>query len=172
MPRALVTRVPERSTGYACAQPSCLADCTRLTLQLALLFAVEAERLDHRTVADREEDRVLAAAILVRVLRPARQRDDVAFRPVEGLAVDDGPALAAHDMEHRASRDAPGLQLLALAQELDAAGNGRRHRSAGLRLRGFERDAFVGRSFGGAQGLQRLQGPVAGIEHQRREARP
>src|SRR5262245_51331691 len=77
-------------------------------------LAVEAERLDHGAVADRKEDRILAAGVLVRVLCPARQRDDVALRPVERLAVDDGPALAAHDMEHRAAGDAAGFQLLAL----------------------------------------------------------
>src|ERR1043165_2135669 len=66
-------------------------------------LAIETERLDHGTIADREEDRVLAAGVLMRVLRPARQRDDVALRPVEALAVDDARAFPAHHVEHRAA---------------------------------------------------------------------
>src|SRR5205823_11216386 len=86
-------------------------------------FAVEAERLDHRPVADREQDRVLASGVGMRVLRPRGQRDDVAFAPVEGLALDHAAALALHHVEHRAAGDAPGFTLLALADHLDAAGD-------------------------------------------------
>src|SRR4030095_11808163 len=110
-------RPPGRRAGAAPAR-----------LGLSRFLAVEAERLDHRPVADREEVRSLAAGVLVGVLRPARQRDDVALRPVEGLAVNDAAPLAAHYVEHGASRDAARLQLLALAQKLDAAGDGGRDR--------------------------------------------
>src|SRR5258706_11171126 len=97
--------------------------CTELFAYLFRLLAVEAERLEHRPVADREQDRVLGAGVGMGVLRPRGQRDDVALLPVEGLAVDHGAALALHDVEHRAAGDAAGLELLALAQHLHAAGH-------------------------------------------------
>src|SRR5690606_22521949 len=79
---------------------------------LRQLFAVEREGFEHRAVADREEDRVLAAGVLVRMLRPRGKRDDVALLPVERLAVDDSASLAAHHVEDRAAAHAACLQLL------------------------------------------------------------
>src|SRR3979490_1979275 len=48
-------------------------------------FAVEAERLDHRPVVDREEDRILFSDIGALVQRPRRKRQDVAPPPVVRL---------------------------------------------------------------------------------------
>src|SRR5260221_4012876 len=143
-----------------------------LSTELLSLLAVEAERLEHRSVADREEDRVLRAGIRVCVLRPGRQRYDVALLPIEGLAFDHAASLALHDMEHRAAGHATRLQLLALAHELHAARHGRHHRAAGLRIGVLERDAFIGRAIAFAQLVQRFGGPVPRVDHQRRQARP
>src|SRR6266850_6872744 len=140
--------------------------------ELFSLLAVEAEGLEHRAVADREQDRVLAAGVRVGVLRPGGQRDDVALLPVEGLAFDHAAPLALHDMEHRAAGDAARLQLLALADQLHAARHRRHHRAAGLRVGVLERDALAGRAVAIAQRVQRLGGLVPGVEHERREARP
>src|SRR5690349_22869835 len=113
-----------------------------LSTELFSLLAIEAERLEHRAIADREEDRVLRSGVRVGVLGPGRQRDDVALLPVEGLALDHAASLALHDVKHRAAGDAPGLELLALAQHLHAAGHGRHHRAAGLGIGVLEADAF------------------------------
>src|SRR6185369_7934316 len=113
-------------------------------VRLLGLLAVEAERLEHRAVADREEDCILRAGVRVRVACPGGQRDDVALLPVEGLAFDHAAAFALHDVEHRAARNAAGFQLLAPADHLHAAGHRRHHRAAGLRIGVFQRDAFVG----------------------------
>src|SRR5258706_10606180 len=128
--RALARRSLERHRSN-CISPlnrgQTLADfgrgLTALFARLFRLLAVEAERLEHRPVADREQDRVLGAGVGMGVLRPRGQRDDVALLPVEGLAVDHGAALALHDVEHRAAGDAAGLELLALSQHLHAAGH-------------------------------------------------
>src|SRR5437667_12517186 len=76
-------------------------------------LAVEAERLDHRPVVDREEDRVLFSGIGVLVQRPRRQREDVAPAPVVRPAVDDRAALSLRDAEHGAAGDPPRAQPLA-----------------------------------------------------------
>src|SRR5436190_561682 len=143
-----------------------------LSTELFSLLAVEAERLEHRSVADREEDRVLCAAVRVRVLRPGRQRDDVALLPIEGLAFDHAAPLALDDMEYRAAGHATRLQLLALAHELHAARHGRHHRAAGLRIGVLEADALVRRAIALAQLVQRFGGLVPRVDHQGREARP
>src|SRR6267378_4113925 len=60
-------------------------------------LAVEAERLDHRTVVDRKENRILVSGIGVLVQRPRGQREDVALAPVVRLAFDDGTAPSLRD---------------------------------------------------------------------------
>src|ERR1044071_9081981 len=164
--RSKVFRSTDRKIGRnICARPPVGAS----TLDGRFL-AIETERLDHGTIADREEDRVLAAGVLMRVLRPARQRDDVALRTVEALAVDDARAFPAHHVEHRAAGDAAGFQLLALAHKLDAAGDRGRDRPSGLRVGVLERDALVRRAFRGAQAVERFHRLVERIEHQRGKA--
>src|SRR5207249_5252989 len=134
-------------------------------------LAVEAERLDHRTVVNREEDRIFLSGIGVLVQRPRGQREDVALAPVVRLAVDDRAALSLRDAEHGAAGDPPRAQPLAGTDELHPAAEGRQHRAAGLRMRVFERHAFIRRAIAIAQGAQGLRGLLPGIEEERRDLR-
>src|SRR3989441_984178 len=131
-------------------------------------FSVEAERLDHRLVVDRKEDRILFSGIGVLVQRPRRKREDVALAPVVGLTVDDAAALSLRDAEDGAAGDPPGPQPLSDTDELHAAADRRQHRAAGLRMRVFERDSLERAAVTIAQRVQRLHRLLPGIDEERR----
>src|SRR2546428_2485457 len=88
-------------------------------------LAVEAERLDHRPVVDRKEDRILVSGIGVLVQRPRGQREDVALAPVVRLAFDDGTAPSLRDAKDGAAGDAARLQPLIRTDQLHPAADGR-----------------------------------------------
>src|SRR6267143_6083144 len=166
-----IAQSPKRDTYALSAARTLLGNVLVPAVLGERFLAVEAERLDHRPVVDRKEDGVFLSGVGVLVQRPRRKRQDVALAPVVGLAVDDGAALSLRDAEHGAAGDPPSPQPLAGTDELYPAAEGRQHRAAGLRMRVFERHAFIRRAIAIAQSAQRRRGLLPGIDEERRDLR-
>src|SRR5712664_3729981 len=87
-----------------------------------LLLPVETQRLEHRSILDREEDRrVSRGKIGVLVQGPGRERDDVSPIPREARAVDDRLSAPLDDVVDGAAGVAVRLESRAGTEHLDPA---------------------------------------------------
>src|SRR2546421_2530 len=121
-----------------------------------LLLAIQAELLDHRGVAYRVHDRVLAAVVAVLVPVPARHAEHVVRPPVDSRVSGDGVA-ATLDTDVDGIDVLPvRLRLLARPQELRADRHGRPDRAAGRRVDELDDDAVVGTAGLLAQAIERV----------------
>src|SRR4030095_10323142 len=136
------------------------------------LFVVEAQRLEHRRILDREEHGILAwRGVSMLMQRPRRQSDDVSFAPDEALPVDNRRAFPSNDVVDGAAGMAVRLRTFARAQHLRPTGHRRHNRAACLRMAVFEGDAVKGASLMFAQRAEGLPGAIPRAEQQRRRLR-
>src|SRR5688572_11335114 len=89
------------------------------TVFFEFFLVIKSERGEHRQVLNRKQHGVRAfRSVSVLVQRPRRDGKDVAFPPIEPLAVDDGEAFTLRDVVDRAAGVPMRFGVLARSEQL------------------------------------------------------